>query len=99
MQNALRHRAKLLYCAFDLMCHDGEDLRGFTLLERKRRLKEVLPRHKLIAFSRHRKTEGTKFFEETERKGLEGIMAKGADSKYLSGARTDECPDQRTSWS
>jgi bifunctional non-homologous end joining protein LigD len=31
---------------------------------------------------------GTKFFEEAERKGLEGIMAKRADSKYLSGART-----------
>jgi ATP-dependent DNA ligase len=28
MQNALRHEAKLLYCAFDLMFHDGEDLRG-----------------------------------------------------------------------
>ena len=86
LQNALRHEAKLLYCAFDLMFHDGEDLRGLTLLERKKRLKDILPRHKLIAFSRHRKTSGTKFFEEAERKGLEGIMAKRADSKYLSGA-------------
>jgi bifunctional non-homologous end joining protein LigD len=73
VQNALRHEAKLLYCAFDLMFHDGEDLRGLTLLERKKRLKEILPRHKLIAFSRHRKTSGTKL--EAERKGLEGIMA------------------------
>jgi bifunctional non-homologous end joining protein LigD len=89
MQNALRHEAKLLYCAFDLMFYDGEDLRDLTLLERKKRLKEILPRHKLIAFSRHRKTGGTEFFEEAERKGLEGIMAKRADSKYLSGACTD----------
>jgi bifunctional non-homologous end joining protein LigD len=88
MQNALRHEAKLLYCAFDLMFYDG-DLRDLTLLERKKRLKEILPRHKLIAFSRHRKTSGTEFFEEAERKGLEGIMAKRADSKYLSGACTD----------
>jgi bifunctional non-homologous end joining protein LigD len=86
MQNALRHEAKLLYCAFDLMFYDGEDLRDLTLLERKKRLKEILPRHKLIAFSRHRKTSGSEFFEEAERKGLEGIMAKRADSKYLSGA-------------
>jgi hypothetical protein len=64
LQNALRHEAKLLYCAFDLMFLDGEDLRGLTLLERKKRLKDILPRHKLIAFSRHRKTSGTKFFEE-----------------------------------
>jgi bifunctional non-homologous end joining protein LigD len=89
LQNALRHEAKLLYCAFDLMFCDGEDLRKLTLLERKKRLKEILPRHKLISFSRHRKTSGTKFFEEAEQKGLEGILAKRADSKYLSGARTD----------
>ena len=55
LQNALRHDAKLQYCAFDLMFQDGEDLRGLTLIERKKRLKEILPRHKLIAFSRHRK--------------------------------------------
>ena len=28
LQNALRHEAKLLYCAFDLMFLNGEDLRG-----------------------------------------------------------------------
>jgi bifunctional non-homologous end joining protein LigD len=97
MQNALRHEAKLQYCAFDLMFHDGEDLRSLSLLERKKRLKEILPRNKLIAFSRHRKTEGKKFFEEAERKGLEGIMAKRADSKYLSGARTDNWLKIKTS--
>ena len=30
LQNALRHEAKLLYCAFDLMFLGGEDLRGLT---------------------------------------------------------------------
>ena len=85
LQNALRHEAKLLYCAFDLMFLDGEDLRGLTLLERKKRLKDILPRHKLIAFSRHRKTSGTKFFEEAERKGLEGIMAKRAEQHLSFG--------------
>jgi bifunctional non-homologous end joining protein LigD len=89
LQNALRHKTKLLYCAFDLMFHDGEDLRRLTLLERKTRLKSILPRDKLVAFSRHRKAAGRKFFEEAESKGLEGIMAKRADSQYLSGARTD----------
>ena len=59
LQNALHHEAKLLYCAFDLMFAAGEDLRALPLLERKKRLKALLPRHKLIAFSRHRKTSGT----------------------------------------
>jgi len=84
MQNALRHEAKLQYCAFDLMFHDGGDLRSLSLLERKKRLKEILPRNKRIAFSRHRKTEGKKFFEEAERKGLEGIMAKRAECTLRS---------------
>jgi bifunctional non-homologous end joining protein LigD len=88
LQNALRHEAKLLYCVFDLMFHNGEDLRGLTLLERKERLKGILPRHRLIGFSRHRQTFGTKFFGEAERQGLEGIMAKRAESTYVSGGRT-----------
>jgi bifunctional non-homologous end joining protein LigD len=88
LQNALRHEAKLLYFAFDLMFADGEDLRGLPLLERKKRLKAILPRHTLIAFSNHRKSSGKKFFAEAERKRLEGIMAKRADSPYASGSRT-----------
>jgi bifunctional non-homologous end joining protein LigD len=88
LQNALRHKAKLLYCAFDLMFAEGEDLRALPLIERKKRLKAVLPRDKLIAFSNHRRGSGTKFFAEAERRHLEGIMAKRADSPYASGRRT-----------
>jgi ATP dependent DNA ligase domain len=36
LQNALRHEAKLLYCAFDLMFEKGVDLRKQSLLERKK---------------------------------------------------------------
>jgi bifunctional non-homologous end joining protein LigD len=97
LQNALRHEAKLQYCAFDLMFQDEEDLRRLALTERKKRLKAILPKHKLVAFSRDRRTFGTRFFEEAERKGLEGIMAKRADSKYLSGARTDDWLKIKTS--
>ncbi|MGY4470746.1 ATP-dependent DNA ligase [Bradyrhizobium sp. LB9.1b] len=43
LQNALRHEAKLQYCAFDLMFKDGEDLRRLPLTERKKRLKAILP--------------------------------------------------------
>jgi len=97
LQNALRHEAKLQYCAFDLMFLDGDDLRGLPLLGRKKRLKAILPKHRLIAFSHHRTTFGTKFFAEAEAKGLEGIMAKRADSQYLSGVRTDDWLKIKTS--
>jgi len=79
------------------MFQDGEDVRGLPPLERKKRLRAILPKHKLIAFSRHRAASGTMFFEEAERKGLEGIMAKRADSKHLSGARTDAWLKVKTS--
>jgi bifunctional non-homologous end joining protein LigD len=60
LQNAGRHEAKLQYCAFDLMYQDGHDLRGLSLIDRKKRLKAILPRHKLIAFSQHRPTFGAR---------------------------------------
>ena len=68
----------------------GEDLRSLPLLERKKRLRTILPRHSLIAFSQQRKHYGTRFFHEAEQQGLEGIMAKRAQSTYLSGARTTD---------
>jgi bifunctional non-homologous end joining protein LigD len=97
LQNARRHQAKLRYYAFDLMFQDGDDLRALPLLERKQRLMAILPKHKLIAFSQHRATFGRKFFHEADRHGLEGVMAKRVDSKYLSGARTDDWLKIKTS--
>jgi bifunctional non-homologous end joining protein LigD len=96
LQNALRQEAKLLYCMFDLTFADGEDLRKLPLLERKKRLKAILPRHKLIALSPHRTGDGKKFFAEAERKGLEGIMAKRANSQYASGSRSADWLKIRT---
>src|ERR1700710_643621 len=52
LQNALRKEATLQYCAFDLMFHGGEDLRGLPLLERKKRLRSIPPPPQLIAFPR-----------------------------------------------
>lgn len=90
LQNALRSQAKLRYYVFDLMFLGDEDLRSLPLLERKERLRALLPRHKLLAFSTHRQRYGTKFYAQAEHQGLEGIMAKRANSPYLSGARSGE---------
>ena len=88
LQNALRHEARLVYYVFDVMFAGGGDLRSLPLTERKKRLKSILPKHKLVAYSEHRKELGSKFFGEAEERGLEGIMAKRADSTYSSGERT-----------
>jgi len=88
LQNALRSDAKLLYCLFDVMFLDGEDLRGLPLLERKERLRRALPDDPLLAFSEHRPEQGIKFFKEAEKLGLEGVMGKRAASPYRSGERS-----------
>jgi bifunctional non-homologous end joining protein LigD len=88
LQNALRTTANLRYCIFDLMALDGEDLRQLPLIDRKERLKPILPRDRLLSFSSHRWTHGTRYFKEAESQGLEGIMAKRARSQYMSGARS-----------
>jgi bifunctional non-homologous end joining protein LigD len=90
LQNALRAEATLRYCIFDLMFLEGENLRDLTLLERKERLRRLLPKHRLLSFSPHRSQHGSKFFKQALEQGLEGIMAKRKGSKYLSGARTSD---------
>ena len=90
LQNALRAEATLRYCVFDVMFLDGKDLRSLPLIERKERLRRILPKDSLLAFSEHRRQYGTKYFKEAEKEGLEGIMAKRAGSPYLSGQRSKD---------
>ncbi len=90
LQNALNTPASLRYMVFDIMVLDGEDLRGLPLIERKERLRKVLPNDPLIVFSSHLRENGKAFFEKAAASGEEGIMAKRAASRYLSGARSKD---------
>ena len=90
LQNALNTAANLHYCVFDIMFLDGEDLRGLPLVERKKRLKALLPKDPLLIYSEHWPEHGKRLFKEAEKLGLEGIMAKRAQSRYLSGARSKD---------
>jgi ATP dependent DNA ligase-like protein/WD40 domain-containing protein len=92
LQNALRSSANLHYCAFDIMFLDGKDLRGLPLVERKERLRAVLPKHPLLTYSEHWPEHGKRLFKEAENLGLEGIIdpppMKCSDSRY--GFATEE---------
>jgi len=90
LQNALRAEATLRYAIFDLMFLNGEDLRELPLVDRKAKLRRLVPKHPLLSFSAHRPQHGVKFFKDAADQGLEGIMAKRKSSKYLSGARTTD---------
>ena len=73
------------YYAFDLLAMDGVDLRVLPLLERKAFLREVLPTIGPIRFSDHVPEQGEALAETVRQMGLEGIVAKRADSKYETG--------------
>ena len=81
----------LVYYVFDLLELDGEDLCRHPLIERKKKLKSLLPgKNKIILYSDHVLEDGIGLFEETTKKNLEGIMAKRGDSFYYPGVRTKD---------
>ena len=88
LQNARQGKARLRYYVFDLLYLDGKNLRALPLLERKRLLRSALPGSSTIRFSRHVKRYGVRAFRAAQRRGLEGIMGKRAQSRYHSGRRT-----------
>lgn len=75
------------FYVFDILRHEGKDLRHLPLLERKKILKLLLKRVPHIRYSKHIFTHGKAFFKKAEKRKLEGIIAKKADSRYL-GKRT-----------
>jgi bifunctional non-homologous end joining protein LigD len=88
--HALRGRRRgheaVLY-AFDLIEHDGDDLRDLPLIKRKRRLARLLGRAKrrAIRYNDHFTGDGSTVFEHVCRMGLEGILSKRTDAPYRSG--------------
>lgn len=87
----------LVFYVFDILWLDGKDLRELTLLERKEILKQVLPDHDSIRYSDHVEADGKKFYELAEKEGLEGIMAKRADSNYITNNRSSSWLKIKTS--
>jgi bifunctional non-homologous end joining protein LigD len=72
------------YLVFDLLYCDGHDLRKSPLLERKQLLSRVLHASGRFRYSDHQLEHGKELFELAEKNGLEGILAKRADSPYVS---------------
>ena len=79
----------LAYYVFDLLWLDGRDLRGAPLSERKKLLKAVLPAGKtsVLRYSDHLETDGETLFKAMQKQGLEGVVAKKADSPYHENER------------
>ena len=70
---------------FDLMAFEGYDVRPLALVKRKAILAKLLPRAGALRFSDHFETKGEALYEQVVQLGLEGIVAKKADSVYRGG--------------
>ena len=74
----------VVFFAFDLPYCDGYDLRETPLLERKQLLQKMLYSTASIRFSDHQLEKGRELFDLAKENGLEGIVAKRIDSRYVS---------------
>jgi bifunctional non-homologous end joining protein LigD len=78
-----------MFYVFDLVAFKDLDLRGLPLVERKKFLADVVPRLGPLRTLDHIEREGEAFMESVTGMGLEGIIAKKADSTYRKG-RSDK---------
>ncbi len=99
LQNAFdsKRTAELTYFVFDLPFHDGADLRGLPLTERRSRLQALLaaqvhPKRQpqLIRFSDAFAGEPAALLASARVAGLEGLIGKRKESTYRTGARSPD---------
>ena len=80
--------ANLVFFVFDLLWMADEDLMRLPLRERKARLEGLLrSRTGWVRYHDHREGEGPKFLEAACGMGLEGIVSKPVEGRYLPGDR------------
>ena len=73
------------FYAFDLLAFEDFDLRALPLRTRKELLAQAIPKLGPVRVLDHIEREGEAFLEQVEALGLEGIIAKKADTPYRAG--------------
>lgn len=74
----------LNFFAFDLIYLDGYDLRRADLIDRCRLLQSIILPGDIVRYSDHFAGKGSELLDAVRAKGLEGVIAKQAHSKYES---------------
>jgi DNA ligase D-like protein (predicted ligase) len=86
---ALRSQVEVYLYLFDCLFYEGIDLTGLPLLDRKAVLRDVVWFDDPIRFTPFKTTGGVAMLRAACKTGAEGIMAKRADSRYVSSRSTD----------
>lgn len=88
LQNRAEHRGEAHYLAFDLLHLDGQSLLRRPYTERRRMLEDLLDGGSTrIQLSTQLGTDAEEALAITAELGLEGVVAKRADSVYQPGRR------------
>jgi bifunctional non-homologous end joining protein LigD len=87
IQNHQSKAGKIIYYVFDILYYNGYDMTSLPLSERKTILKKILPDLPDVRYNDHIEGKGKQFFMRAKKEGLEGIIAKRADSLYQPGTR------------
>ena len=74
----------LNFFAFDLIYLNGYDLRKAALIDRRNLLASILLPSDVVRYSEHFAGKGSELLQAVRAKGLEGIVAKQAQSRYES---------------
>ncbi len=86
---ARRSQVPVYVYLFDCLFYEGVDLTGLPLIDRKAVLRDVVWYDDPIRFTPHRTTGSTAMLRDACARGAEGILAKRADSRYVSARSTD----------
>lgn len=78
------------FVAFDLLYEDGRPLLARPLADRRARLARGAFAGRRVLVPEHLEADGEPFFEVVAEYGLEGIVAKRRDSRYVPGSRTSD---------
>ena len=89
VQRAARTGVSVELYLFDCLFYEGIDLAGLPLLDRKKVLRDVVWYDGPIHFTPYRTTGSAAMYREACAKGAEGIIAKRAESRYVSGRSAD----------
>ncbi|TBW30301.1 DNA ligase D [Gramella sp. KN1008] len=83
-------KGSLRFYVFDMLYLNGHSMLELPLLERKSLIPEVLEETVLSVYCDHVEGMGTAFYEKAVEAGMEGVIAKKADSVYTPGYRSEK---------
>lgn len=80
---------RIEYYVFDILYLNGHYTMGLKLMERKSLIPDVIAGCEAVFYTEEIEGMGTAFYQKAINSGMEGVVAKKADSVYIPGYRSE----------